>query len=147
MLIYVIDLFYLLYVHILFLTVLKYINAQSLTLNVRVAVDLINKKLEYYFRSKKSELRLRSRVTQINPRPLSALFLIPRPSPALIDKMGAHRGQKRQQSNADEVIAKRSRTTNDNDDKESEITVEPQQVKKAATKGKSKKGKQTRCVM
>jgi hypothetical protein len=61
--------------------------------------------------------------------------------------MSGRRGRKRLQSNADEVIAKRSRTTNNDDDEESEVTVEPQQLKKAATKSKGKKGKQTRCVM
>ena len=45
--VYAIDPFYLLSVYVLFLTVLRYINAQSLTLNVRVAVNLINKKLEH----------------------------------------------------------------------------------------------------
>jgi len=61
--------------------------------------------------------------------------------------MSGRRGRKRNQSNADEVIAKRSKTTNNDDDEESEVTVEPQQLKKAATKGKGKQGKKTRCVM
>ena len=59
--------------------------------------------------------------------------------------MSGRRGRKRLQSNADEVNAKRSKTTNNDDDEESE--VEPQQLKKTATKGKGKKGKQSRCVM
>ena len=49
-------------------------------------------------------------------------------------------GRKRLQSNADEVITKRSKTNdNDSDDEE-----EP--VKKVATKGKGKKGKKPRYV-
>ena len=54
-------------------------------------------------------------------------------------------GRKRQQSNADEVIAKRSK--NDDNDSDNDSDDEEQPVKKAATKGKGKKGKKPRYVI
>jgi hypothetical protein len=56
-------------------------------------------------------------------------------------------GRKRLQSNADdsEATLKRSKTTNNDEDIEVEH-AEQQPVKKAATKGKGKKGKKTRYV-
>ena len=49
------------------------------------------------------------------------------------------------QSNADEVTSKRSKAAN-NDGEEGSVEVEEQPVKKAATKGKGKKEKKSRCV-
>jgi hypothetical protein len=53
--------------------------------------------------------------------------------------------RKRLQSNADEAIPKRSKTTNNDEDIEGE-PAEQQPVKKAAKKGEDKKGKKTRFV-
>ena len=52
-------------------------------------------------------------------------------------------GQKRLQSNADELIAKRTKTNDNNSDDEEQAE---QPVKKVATKGKGRKGKKTRYV-
>ena len=54
-------------------------------------------------------------------------------------------GRKRLQSNADEATPKRSKMTND-DEEEGGIEVDQQTVKKVATKGKGKKGKNPRFV-
>lgn len=54
-------------------------------------------------------------------------------------------GRKRLQSNPDETTAKRSKTIN-NSEKEESTEEEQQPVKKAATKGKGKKGKKNRFV-
>ena len=64
---------------------------------------------------------------------------------ALSPPKQAPRGRKRLQSNADEVTSKRSKAAN-NDGEEGSIEVEEQPVKKAATKGKGKKEKKSRCV-
>lgn len=56
-------------------------------------------------------------------------------------------GRKRLQSNADEVIPKRSKTANRDNDEDDDDDLEQQPVKKAATKSKGKKGKNTRFVM
>ena len=56
-------------------------------------------------------------------------------------------GRKWLQSNADEVTAKRSKTTNnDSDDGGNDEEQAEQPVKKAATRGKAKKGKKPRFV-
>jgi hypothetical protein len=58
-------------------------------------------------------------------------------------------GRKRLQSNADEATPKRPKTTNNSEEEGSIEEEQPEKrpVKKAATKGKGKKGKQTRFVV
>lgn len=56
------------------------------------------------------------------------------------DRADAPGGRKRLQSNADEAAPKRPKTVN-NDEEEESNEEEEQPVRKAATKGKGKKGK------